>query len=316
MIVVTGGSGFIGSNLVRSLVSAGREVIVVDDSPPGPNLAGVAIVDHLGQDEFRRRLEGRPAPLAGVVAVLHQGACSSTTEDDEQFLMANNWAYSRSVLDACIAGSVPLVYASSAAVYGAGHRFAEDAANLSPLNGYARSKARFDRDVEALLAKRPAGSSPVVGLRYFNVFGPGEAHKGPMASLVLQWWEQLRAQGRLRIFGAADGYEAGAQQRDFVHVDDVVSVVQWFLEHPRTSGIFNCGTGRSRSFGELAELVVAAFGRGEIEPVPFPDSLKGRYQPFTRADLARLRSVGCTHGFLSLEAGVERYAAVLRTGAR
>lgn len=309
MILVTGGAGFIGSNLVRALVADGHEVVVVDDADLAANLDGVAVAEHLGQDELLARLADGPSALAGVEAVLHQGACSDTTEQDEDFLERTNVRYSIALYDACQAAGVPLVYASSASVYGTGE--ADDGVAVAadrPLNGYARSKQRVDAYVASRASQR---TSQVVGLRYFNVYGPGEGQKGPMASVAYQLHGQLARTGTASIFGAGGGAEAGQHRRDFVFVDDVVAVVRWFLDHPEHSGTFNCGTGTSRTFLDLAEAVVAEVGGGEIRFVPFPPSLEGRYQPDTRADLRRLRATGCDVAFTSLEDGVRRYVAVL-----
>jgi ADP-L-glycero-D-manno-heptose 6-epimerase len=311
MIVVTGGAGFIGGNLARSLAADGLEVVVVDDEDhraPGRPLEHVDGIVRWGQAEFRERVTTDPSALDDVDAVLHQGACSSTTEAREDFLDDNNTRYSSDVLRACSAAGVPMIYASSAAVYGPGPTFEESPAHDQPLNAYARSKARFDDEVRALGAQPP---SQVVGLRYFNVYGPGERHKGVMASQVMQLADQVRTDGRARIFGAGEGAGPGGHRRDFIHVDDVVAVVRWFLEHPDRSGIFNCGTGESRTFGELASIVCDVLGRGTVEFVDFPPGLHGRYQSFTEADTTRLRGAGCTHRFCSLEDGIARYLAVL-----
>ena len=253
------------------------------------------------------------AALAGVEAVLHQGACSSTTVDDEAFLADNNLGCSIEVFEACQRAGVPLVYASSASVYGTGPDFVERPGHERPLNAYARSKAAFDQYVAERLDRLVA---PVVGLRYFNVYGPGEAHKAEMASQALQLSDQVAADGVARIFGAGEGAAAGQHRRDFVHVHDVVAVVRWFLAHPEARGIFNCGTGESRTFQDLADAVVAAMGHGEVVPVPFPDSLRGRYQSHTEADLTALRATGCDVAFRSLEDGVAGYVAWLgRSGS-
>jgi ADP-L-glycero-D-manno-heptose 6-epimerase len=315
VIVVTGGAGFIGARLVRSLTADGIEVAVVDDRTargPGENLAGCDLAWHRGQGEFLAEIEADPhRALDGVAAVLHQGACSSTLEDDEDFLQRNNVEWSASLLRACDAEAVPLLYASSASVYGTSDRCIEDAGMEAPLNAYARSKARFDALVRSTAAHRRA---QVVGLRYFNVYGPGERHKGPMASMALQLHDQIVATGSARIFGAGGGAGAGQHRRDFVHVDDVVAVVRWFLAHPDRSGIFNCGTGTSETFADLAGAVIGALGTGRVEHVPFPPALEGRYQPDTRADLTALRSAGCDVEFRSMADGVTDYVRHLQVG--
>ena len=174
---------------------------------------------------------------------------------------------------------------------------------------YAYSKFQFDQYLRAL---GPLGS-PVVGLRYFNVYGPREQHKGGMASVAFHFDTQLREQGRLRLFEGCDGYEAGEQRRDFVHVDDAVAVNLWLLDNPGVSGIFNLGTGRAQSFNEVARAVIGFHGRGEIDYIPFPDHLKGAYQSFTEADMSRLRAAGYTAPFMPVEVGVPRYLAWLQS---
>ncbi len=220
MIIVTGGAGFIGSRLVRSLVGDGHEVVVVDDATgegPGGTLHGVDVEDHVGQEAFRAAL-ARPNALRGVDVVLHQGACSDTTEADETFLWDNNVRYSVSVLDACQRDRVPLVYASSAAVHGRG------VGGEDPLNGYARSKAAVDAVVRE---RTPGRRAPIVGLRYFNVYGPGERHKGPMASMVLQVDDQIRSSGVARLFGAGEGAEAGQHRRGSPGGSSCPSTMWW-----------------------------------------------------------------------------------------
>ena len=313
MIVVTGGAGFVGSNVARALVAEGRQVVVVDDaatSGPRSNLAGLGVADQIGHTEYLERVRRRPADaLASVEAVVHQGACTSTTETDEVMLAATNVDWSLAIVDACLARGVPVVYASSAAVYGPGPDFSEDPANERPLNAYARSKARLDAEVRTRLA---AGATGLVGLRYFNVYGPGEGHKGPMASTVRQFADQVLATGTARVFGAGEGAEAGQHRRDFVHVDDVVGVVRWFLDRQAAAGIFNVGTGRARTFAEVAHLVAATLGRGEVAPIDFPDHLRGRYQARTEADLGALRSAGFDRAFEPIDTGVPRYVEDLR----
>lgn len=307
MIVVTGGAGFIGCNLIRGLNRAGiDDIVCVDDLTDGSkfrNLVDCRIGDYWDKERFAELLhEGLPTRPR---AVFHQGACSITTERDGRFMMETNYRYSVDLLEYCLHARVPLIYASSAAVYGASTVF--DEANESaerPLNVYGYSKLLFDRYVRRRLAE---AQSQVAGLRYFNVYGPGEAHKGPMASVALHWDRQLRETGELRLFEGSGGYAAGEQRRDFIHVEDVVKVNLWLLGHPDVSGVFNVGTGRSASFNDLARAVIAWHGQGSVRYIPFPDELKSAYQSFTEADIGALRAAGFSEPFLDVEAGVAAY---------
>jgi ADP-L-glycero-D-manno-heptose 6-epimerase len=312
MIVVTGGAGFIGSNLVRGLNAAGHDdVLVVDDLSDGrkfANLVDCRILDYLDKDEFARRL-GNSLP-AVPTAIFHQGACAVTTEWDGRYMMENNYRYSVELLNYCTARKVPLIYASSAAVYGASSQFVEnDERAERPLNVYGYSKLLFDRSVRRTLG---TAASQIAGLRYFNVYGPRESHKGPMASVAYHLNEQLLTGGKLRLFGAHDGYGAGEQRRDFIHVDDVVAVNLWLLERPEVSGVFNVGTGKSASFNELSQAVVDWHGRGAIEYIAFPEELKKSYQSFTEADMGALRAAGYAAAFMDVRAGVSAYLDALR----
>ena len=305
MILVTGGAGMIGSNLVHGLNERGRtDILVVDDLTDGTkfrNIAGATIADYEDRDAFLGRIES-DADL-GLEVVFHQGACSTTTEWDGRFMMRVNYTFSKQLLHYCARRRIPLIYASSAAVYGAASTFREDPAFERPLNVYGYSKKLFDDHVRAL---RPNLRSPVAGLRYFNVYGPREAHKGEMASVAFHLYRQLQAGEPLRLFGAYDGYGAGEQRRDFIHVEDVVAVNLWCWDMG-VSGIFNCGTGRSHTFRELAEAVIKCHGAGRIEYTAFPEHLKRRYQSFTEADIAQLRAAGYNGSFRDAETGVRDY---------
>jgi ADP-L-glycero-D-manno-heptose 6-epimerase len=310
MLIVTGGAGFIGSNIVRALNARGREdIVVVDDLTDGRkffNLVDCAIDDYWDKADLFERLQGGEEPPE---AVLHQGACAVTTEWNGRHMLADNYEYSVDLLDYCQEHGVPLIYASSAAIYGGTAGFREDDPGLErPLNVYGYSKLLFDRYVRNNVV---AGDPQVVGLRYFNVYGPGEAHKGPMASVVWHFRQQLADSGEMRLFEGSHGYGDGEQRRDFIHVDDVVQVVLWFLDHPEKSGIFNVGTGASASFNELAQAVIDYSGRGRIRYVPFPAALESSYQSFTEADLSALRAAGFANAFSDVRAGVPRYLAAL-----
>ncbi len=307
MIVVTGGAGFIGSNIVRGLNHRGaNEIVVVDDLTDGrkfTNLVDLRIADYLDKEEFRQRLRARTIGKPAVI--FHQGACAVTTEWNGRAMMDTNYRYSMELLEYCLAHAVPLIYASSAAVYGASTRFVEGDASLErPLNVYGYSKLLFDQQVRRRLA---SATSPVVGLRYFNVYGPGESHKGAMASVAFHFDAQLRDSGEVRLFEGSHGYAAGEQRRDFVFVDDVVALNLWFLDHPERSGIFNAGTGASSTFNDVARAVIDWHGKGAIRYIAFPDGLRERYQSFTEADLGALRAAGYDARFCDVRSGVRSY---------
>jgi len=308
MYIVTGGAGFIGSNIVKALnATSGEPVIVVDDLTDGhkfQNLADLAIADYLDKDEFIERLEVDADFLKGCRGVLHQGACAVTTEWDGRYMMENNYAYSRELLHSCLASNVPFIYASSAAVYGGSRTFDESPANELPLNVYGYSKLLFDQYVRRLSLEP---GQQVVGLRYFNVYGPREQHKGSMASVAFHFDQQLRKDGEVRLFEGCDGYADGEQERDFVYVDDVAAVNLWFLDNAQCSGIFNVGTGRAQTFNDVANAVIQWHAKGGIRYIPFPESLRGAYQSFTRANLDALRSTGCNVEFRDVQSGVTAY---------
>ena len=314
MHIVTGGAGFIGSNLVRALNRHGiDDILVVDAVDPAdglPNLDGTTTADYMDSREFRSAL-GRGALERQAQVIFHQGACTDTTIDDAEYMLDSNYEYSKDVLEYALTSRIPLVYASSASVYGVNATTSEMPENEAPLNLYARSKLLFDQHVRHVA--RDAAST-VVGLRYFNVYGPGESEKGHMASMVYQLYRQIQESGVARLFGGTDGFGDGEQRRDFVFVDDVVEVNLWFAEGPARRGTYNVGTGSSRTFNDLARAVIDCIGHGEIDYIPFPDSLRGRYQSFTEANVTRLRTAGYRKPFTSLEEGVARYCRRLEAG--
>jgi ADP-L-glycero-D-manno-heptose 6-epimerase len=323
-VIVTGAAGFIGANLVRALNARGEtDIIAVDNLTRAEkfrNLVDCEIADYLDKADFRalvaRGALGRPQ------IVFHQGACSDTMEADGRYMLDNNFRYSLELLDWCQANRVPYVYASSAAVYGLGPVFAEGRQHEKPLNVYGYSKFLFDQIVRRRLGSLAA---PVVGLRYFNVYGPREAHKGRMASVAFHHFHQFRADGRVRLFEGSHGYADGEQRRDFIHVDDAVAVNLHFAERP-ASGLYNVGSGRAQPFNDVALAVVNALRARDGEPplaladavaqrrieyVPFPQALRGKYQAFTQADLAQLRAAGYTAPMASVEQGVAAYVGWL-----
>jgi ADP-L-glycero-D-manno-heptose 6-epimerase len=308
LIIVTGGAGFIGSNLVLELNAQGYDdVLVVDNLKNGVkyrNLLDCRLADYLDKQAFLDRLLAGDFPPERIRAIFHQGACSSTTEWDGRYMMENNYEYSKQLFHYCQRHNIPFIYASSAAVYGSDLRFKEELAYEGPLNVYGYSKFQFDQYI-----RRHADSftAPVVGLRYFNVYGPREAHKGSMASVAYHLNNQIKQSDSLRLFEGCDGYGNGEQRRDFIYVGDVVAINLWFLANPQVSGIFNVGTGRSQTFNDVANAVISHHQLGKIEYIPFPEHLKGCYQSFTEANLDNLRSAGCQHTFKSVEEGVALY---------
>jgi ADP-L-glycero-D-manno-heptose 6-epimerase len=320
-LIVTGAAGFIGSNLVKALNARGVTDIVAVDSLKNaekvPNLYDLEIADFVDKQDFIDMLRGG---LDGEFeAVLHQGACSDTMESDGRYMMENNYRYSLDLLDWSQERGIPFIYASSASVYGGGKVFTEARENEAPLNVYGYSKFLFDQVVRRRL---PAAASQVAGFRYFNVYGPREAHKGRMASVAFHFFNQYLADGRARLFEGSGGYGPGEQIRDFISVEDVVRVNLFFLDHPEISGIFNVGTGKAESFNEVARATINAIRRsrgekpmsldelraaGAIEYVPFPPRLVGKYQSFTQADMGALRTAGYRTAFLGVEEGVGRY---------
>ena len=311
MWIVTGGAGFIGSNIVHALNGRGQTDILIVDRPKKDfgNLRDLRFADLLQPEKFLEVLDGSALP-GRIDAILHQGACADTTCTDERFMMDNNVSFSKAVLHFAIERKIPLVYASSAAIYGANLDFQESSGNEAPLNLYGHSKLIFDTYVRSML---PSISSPVAGLRYFNVYGPRENYKGRMASMIYQLYGQLRRDGRARLFEGSGGFAAGEQRRDFVSVFDVVNVNLFFAGGPVRKGIFNVGTGQARTFNEVVKQLTRTLGRGGVDYIPFPDGLREKYQSHTQADISALRASGYTNNFLSLDEGIERAAQVWQT---
>lgn len=308
MIIVTGGAGFIGSNLIRALNGRGKNnILLVDHLANGRkmhNIADLDITDYMDKAEFIQQVES-PEFLNGVHAVFHQGACSATTEWDGRYVMMNNYEYSKRLLHSCIEKNIAFIYASSASVYGCGkYGFRVDRSCELPINMYAYSKLQFDQYVRRIL---PETTSPIVGLRYFNVYGPREQHKGAMSSTAFHFNRQVIEQKKAKLFEGCDGFANGEQKRDFVYVDDVVDVNLWFMDHPAQRGIYNVGTGKAETFNAVALAVIAWHGEGSIEYIPFPGHLQGAYQSYTQADISGLRQAGYSKDFLNVKQGIGRY---------
>lgn len=308
--IVTGGAGFIGSNLVRALNERGHENIIVVDHLNHPdkqrNLDRLSFASYWDKVVFRELL--RDGKIPAVTAVFHIGACSSTTERDEAYLADNNYQYTRDLCEWALEHDARFIYASSAATYGDGSQGYVDsdqvALGLKPLNGYGRSKQMFDRwAIESGTINR------IVGLKYFNVYGPGEDHKGDMRSLVNKAYSQMMSEGVIRLFKSyRPEYADGEQVRDFVYVDDAVGVTLYFFDHPELTGLYNCGTGQTRSWVDLAKALFAAVSKEpRIEFIDMPDEIRDKYQYHTQADLTKLRAAGYTAPFTSIEDGVKRY---------
>ncbi len=316
MIILTGGAGFIGSNLLAALNARGeRDIIVVDNLGQADkcgNLARCEIADYYDKHEFFDYLKDARLPVAAEVrAIFHQGACTVTTERDGSYMMRNNYTWSRALLELALARHIPFYYASSAAVYGTGRDSRPLSANECPITVYGYSKLLFDQYVRRRLGQVQE-HAPVVGLRYFNVYGPGEHHKGAMASMALQLYRQRLDSDTVCLFEGSGDYPDGEQRRDFVHVSDVVKANLWLLDSGPASGVFNVGTGVGRSFNDLARAVNRAFGGGKIAYIPFPEGLRKHYQSYTQADISALRSAGYAEEFVCMEDGVKEYIRWLR----
>ncbi|MCC7350966.1 MAG: ADP-glyceromanno-heptose 6-epimerase [Phycisphaerales bacterium] len=309
-IVVTGAAGFIGRNVAAALNDRGVDDLILVDrlgtDEKWKNLIGLRYEDLLDPDQYLQRLrDGRAPDTAGVI---HLGACSATTERDADFLLRNNYQYTRELCEWSLRNGARFIYASSAATYGDGrHGYSDEDSNtrqLRPLNMYGYSKHMFD-----LWAMKNALFDRIVGLKYFNVYGPYEDHKGDMRSVVHKSFGQIVREGEVQLFKSyRPDYADGEQKRDFIYVKDAVNVTLHFLDHRAEGGLFNCGTGEARTWKDLASAVFAAMGRPvNIRMIEMPESLREKYQYFTQSDVRKLRQAGYEAPFTSLEQGVADY---------
>ncbi|MEG0798418.1 MAG: ADP-glyceromanno-heptose 6-epimerase [Acidaminococcaceae bacterium] len=313
MIIVTGGAGFIGSNLVKGLNDRGRDDILIVDNLTNmvkfKNLQGLKALDYMDKMDFAEALAAGKFAKTKIDVIFHEGACSDTMEYNGKYMMQNNFEYTKNLMDFALNRKIQMLYASSASTYGSGHHgFTEEPACEEALNVYAFSKLFFDNYARRYF---DVADSQLVGLRYFNVYGPQENHKGKMASMIYQMYNQWQAEGKVKLFEGIDGYGNGEQTRDFIYVKDVVKVNFFFWDHPELKGIYNCGTGKAHTFNTLAKGVLQYFGSGALEYVPFPEVLKGKYQSFTEANAAKLLAAGYDGGFTKIEAAIAEYCALL-----
>jgi ADP-L-glycero-D-manno-heptose 6-epimerase len=315
MIIVTGGAGFIGSNIVKGLNEAGRDDILVVDNLTNmvkfKNIQGLKAMDYLDKITFHERLLAGKFDQEKIDVIFHEGACSDTMEYNGKYMMDNNFEYTKDLFHFAVKRGIQFMYASSASTYGSGaHGFTETPACEEALNVYAFSKLFFDNYMRRYLDKL---QSQVVGLRYFNVYGPQENHKGKMASMIYQMFNQFKAEGKVKLFDAYAGYGPGEQTRDFVYIKDVVKVNLFFWEHPELKGIYNCGTGHAHTFNTLAKGVLRFFKapQEKLVYVPFPEVLKGKYQSYTQADDKKLLAAGYKGGFTDINQAIDEYCALL-----
>ncbi len=308
MFVVTGGAGFIGSNIIKELNNRGiTNIMVVDNlkrSEKHKNLNPLHFEDFIDKEDFFNNLNS--FRKSGIETIFHEGACSDTTESDGKYMMKNNYEYSKNLLNFSIENNINFIYASSASVYGDGRNgFYEDRKCENPLNIYAFSKFLFDQYIRNVI---PRTKIQIVSLRYFNVYGPQENHKGRMASVIYKFHHQITESGKMKLFKGSGNF-----LRDFVYVDDIVKVNLFFLDNPQKRGIFNCGTGKAESFLKIAEIMRRLYKNATIEFIPFPEDLKNKYQTFTEANLTLLRKIGYKEEFTPLEKGIEKYVEILKT---
>jgi ADP-L-glycero-D-manno-heptose 6-epimerase len=311
MIVVTGGAGFIGSAIIASLNLRGISDIVVVDTIGGSerwkNLVGKSIADFIHKDLFLQLVSSNALPFTPT-AIIHMGACSTTTERDVDYLLENNFSYTKRLAQFCLDSGVRFIYASSAATYGDGTQgYVDDESQLEklkPLNPYGYSKHLFD-----LWAKRTGALSSIVGLKFFNVYGPNEYYKGEMASVVFKAFNTIKSTGSFQLFKSHHSdYKDGEQKRDFVYVKDCTDVLWWFLQNPTANGLFNLGSGKARSWNDLITAVCTSMGAPvRISYIDMPESLRAQYQNFTEAPMTKLRAAGYSNPIRSLEEGIKDY---------
>lgn len=311
MFVVTGGAGFIGSAIVHKLNSEGiDDIIIVDElgtSDKWKNFSNKSISDFINKDKFLEQISNNDLPFS-IQAIIHMGACSSTTETNADFFMENNYRYSKIIADWAIKNNVRLIYASSGATYGAGSAgYSDDDSftkQLRPLNIYGFSKQLFD-----LWAIRTGAVKKIVGIKFFNVFGPNEYHKGDMSSVVFKAYQQINTTGKVRLFKSYnDNYRDGEQKRDFIYIKDCLEVIWWLLNRPETNGIFNLGTGKARTWNDLANAVFDAMEKQKkIEYIEMPDAIRDHYQYFTEAKMDKMNATGCPIKFQSLNDSIHDY---------
>lgn len=312
-VIVTGGAGFIGSCMVRTLNDMGIDDIIIVDhivtTDKWMNMRNKKYREYINRDEFLTRL---PEFADEVTHIIHMGACSATTERDFDFLYKNNFEYTKTLWKFCSDNQISFIYASSAATYGDGTQGfddEEDIKRLMPLNGYGYSKQLFDLWVEKELEKGNKVPKQHVGFKFFNVYGPNEYFKGSMASVILHTFDKINETGKMGLFKSYKaGYEDGQQLRDFVYVKDICAVIKFMIENEKVNGLFNLGTGQARSFYDLAVSTFKAMGvNPNIEFIEMPESLRGKYQYYTQATMAKLKKAGCNHKFYSLEEGATDY---------
>ncbi len=288
------------------------DILIVDDLTEMvkfKNIQGLKALDYMDKNDFAAALANGKFDDAKIDVIFHEGACSDTMEYNGKYMMENNFEYTKNLMHFALKKKIQLLYASSASTYGSGkHGFSEKPACEEALNVYAFSKLFFDNYARRYFDN---AESQIVGLRYFNVYGPQENHKGKMASMIFQMFNQWKAEGKVKLFEGFDGYGNGEQTRDFIYVKDVVKVNFFFWDHPELKGIYNCGTGHAHTFNTLAKGVLKHFGSGELEYVPFPEVLKGKYQSFTEADSSKLLAAGYDGGFTNIEEAIAEYCALL-----